>query len=101
MNSMGARLSSKVLAPAQIWMTKHYCKLTAVNLVMYKLTIVLLKYFAYFLVGLFLAFPVSAMFGAITLFLSYLPLIWEILWRTGLSLMMLTAIALFFQALKN
>ncbi|OYQ65232.1 hypothetical protein B9G53_08205 [Pseudanabaena sp. SR411] len=68
---------------------------------MLKFTIVLLKYFGFFIFGIFLAFPISAMFGAIALFLSYLPLIWEILWRTGLSLMMLTAIALFLQALKN
>jgi hypothetical protein len=41
------------------------------------------------------------MFGAIALLLSYLEFIWAILWRTGLGLLMLTAIALFFQALKN
>ncbi len=68
---------------------------------MYKLTITLLKYFAFFIIGIFLAFPISAMFGAIALLLTYLPLIWQILWRTGLGMMMLTAIALFFQALKN
>jgi len=68
---------------------------------MFKLTIALLKYFAYFLVGIFLAFPISAMFGAIAILLSYLPLIWQILWRTGLGLMILTAITLFCQALKN
>lgn len=68
---------------------------------MFNLTIFLLKYFAFFIFGIFLAFPISAMCGAITLLLSYLPLIWQILWRTGLGLMMLTAIALFFQAVKN
>jgi len=68
---------------------------------MFKLTIALLKYFAYFLVGIFLAFPISAMFGAIALLLSYLPLIWQILWRTGLGLMILTAIALFLEGLNN
>ncbi|MBD2175328.1 hypothetical protein H6F42_00160 [Pseudanabaena sp. FACHB-1998] len=68
---------------------------------MFKFTIALLKYFAFFIIGIFLAFPISAMFGAIAILLSYLPLIWQILWRTGLGLMMLTAIALFFQALKN
>jgi hypothetical protein len=82
-------------------MKKHCCILAAVNIVMYKLTITLLKYFAFFIIGIFLAFPISAMFGAIALLLSYLPLIWEILWRTGLGMMMLTAIALFLQALKN
>jgi hypothetical protein len=101
MNSIEARLSSKVLTLAQIWMTKHYCKLTAVNLVMYKLTIALLKYFACFLVGIFFAFPISAMFGEFAILLSYLPTIWQILWRTGLGLMMLTAIALFLEALSN
>ncbi|MBD2188405.1 hypothetical protein [Pseudanabaena mucicola] len=68
---------------------------------MYKVTVACLKFFAYFLVGIFLAFPISAMFGAIALFLSYLPLIWQILWRTGLGLMMLTAIALFIEGLNN
>ncbi len=60
-----------------------------------------LKFFAYFLVGIFLAFPISGMCGAIALLFTYLPLIWQILWRTGLGLMILTAIALFFQALNN
>jgi hypothetical protein len=60
-----------------------------------------LKFFVYFLIGIFLAFPVSAMCGAIALLFSYLPLIWQILWRTGLGLMMLTAIALFLEGLKN
>jgi hypothetical protein len=41
------------------------------------------------------------MCGAIAIFLSYLPLIWQILWRTGLGLMMLTAIALFLEGLNN
>ena len=61
----------------------------------------LLYFFFLFAFGIFLAFPISAMCGAIALLLSYLPLIWQILWRTGLGLMMLTAIALFCQALKN
>ncbi|WP_126389125.1 hypothetical protein [Pseudanabaena sp. ABRG5-3] len=68
---------------------------------MFEFTIFLLKYFAFFIIGILLAFPISAMFGAITIFFSCLPIIWEILWRTGLGLMMLTAITLFFQALKN
>ena len=68
---------------------------------MFKLTIALLKYFAFFIVGIFLAFPISAMCGTIALLLSYLPLIWQILWRTGLGLMILTAIALFLEALNN
>jgi hypothetical protein len=41
------------------------------------------------------------MCGAIAIFFSYLPLIWQILWRTGLGLMMLTVIALFLEALNN
>ena len=68
---------------------------------MFKLTIALLKYFALFIFGIFLAFPISAMFGAIALLFSLLPLIWEILWRAGLGLMMLTAIALFVEGLNN
>ena len=68
---------------------------------MFNLTIFLLKCFTFFAFGVFLAFPISAMCGAITLLLSYLPLIWQILWRIGLGLMMFTAIALFLQALKN
>ncbi len=68
---------------------------------MLKLTIILLRLFALFIFGIFIAFPISAMCGAITLLLSYLPLIWQILWRTGLGLMMLTAIALFIEGLNN
>ena len=68
---------------------------------MFKLTSSLLQLFAFFLFGLFLAFPISAMCGAIAIFLSYLPFIWQILWRTGLGLMMLTAISLFIEGLNN
>ena len=80
---------------------KPYFALAVASTIMLKIIIPIVRFFAYFLVGLFLAFPVSAMFGAIALFLSYLPLIWQILWRTGLGLMMLTAIALFIEALNN
>jgi hypothetical protein len=68
---------------------------------MLKFTASLLKVFALFILGICLAFPISTMFGAIALFLSYLPLIWQILWRTSLGLMMLTVIALFIEGLKN
>ncbi len=68
---------------------------------MLKITIPILKLFALFLFGIFLAFPISAMCGAIAILFACLPLIWEILWRTGLGLMILTAIALFLTALKN
>jgi hypothetical protein len=68
---------------------------------MFKLTIALLKYFAFFILGIFLAFPISAMFGAIALLLSFLPIIWQILWRTGLGLLLLTAIALFLEGLNS
>jgi hypothetical protein len=68
---------------------------------MLQITIPIVRFFAYILVGLFLAFPISAMCGAIAILLTYLPLIWQILWRTGLGLMMLTAIALFIEGLNN
>ena len=68
---------------------------------MLRITIPIVKVFGFFILGLFLAFPISAMFGAIAILLTYLPLIWQILWRTGLGLMMLTAIALFLEALNN
>ncbi len=81
--------------------TKLYFALAVASTVMLKITIPIVRFFAYVLVGLFLAFPISAMCGAIAIFFSCLPLIWQILWRTGLGLMMLTAIALFVHALKN
>ena len=68
---------------------------------MLRITIPIVKVFSFFIFGLFLAFPISAMCGAIAIFLSYLPLIWQILWRTGLGLMMLTAIALFIEGLND
>ena len=80
---------------------KPYFILAVASTVMLRITIPIVKFFAYVLVGLFLAFPISAMFGAIALLLSYLPLIWQILWRTGLGLLMLTAIALFLEGLNN
>ena len=81
--------------------TKPYFALAVASTVMLQITIPIVRFFAYVLVGLFLAFPISAMCGAIAMFLSYLPLIWQILWRTGLGLMMLTAIALFIEGLNN
>ncbi len=68
---------------------------------MLRITIPIVKVFAFFIFGIFLAFPISAMCGAIALLFSLLPIIWEILWRAGLGLMMLTAIALFLEALNN
>ncbi len=44
-----------------------------------KFTKLLLKLFALFLFGIFIAFLISAMFGAIAILFSYLPLIWQIL----------------------
>jgi hypothetical protein len=80
---------------------KPYFALAAASKAMFKFTIALLKYFAFFILGIFLAFPISAMCGAIALLLSFLPIIWQILWRTGLGLLLLTAIALFLESLKN
>jgi hypothetical protein len=68
---------------------------------MLKLAILCLQFFALVVFGIFLAFPISAMCNAIALLLTYLPLIWQILWRTGLGLLMLTAIALFIEGLNN
>jgi len=66
-----------------------------------KLAIALSKTFALFVFGIFLAFPISSMFGALSLLYTCLPLIWEILWRTGLGLMMVTSVALFIEGLNN
>ena len=66
-----------------------------------KFTTLSLKFFAFFIFSIFLAFPISAIFGAIALLFSLLPIIWEILWRTGLGLMMLTSIALFIKGLND
>jgi len=81
--------------------TKLYSALAVASIIMLKITIPIVRFFAYVLVGILLAFPISAMCGAIALLLSYLPLIWQILWRKGLGLMMLTAIALFIEGLKS
>ncbi len=68
---------------------------------MFKLTIALLKFFALFVIGIFLAFPMSAICGTLPLFFTCLPLIWEIFWRGGLGLMILTSIALFIEGWNN
>jgi len=65
-----------------------------------KLAIAFSKTFALFVLGIFLAFPISAMFSAIPLLFACLPMIWEVLWRSGLGLMMMTAIALFIEGLN-
>ena len=66
-----------------------------------KLAIAFSKIFALFILGIFLAFPISAMCGVIEIFLSYLSIIWEIFWRGGLSLLLVSAIALFIEGLNN
>ena len=68
---------------------------------MFKFTIAFSKIFALFILGIFLAFPISAMCGVIEIFLSYLSIIWEIFWRGGLSLLLVSAIALFIEGLNN
>lgn len=68
---------------------------------MFKFTIAFSKIFALFILGIFLAFPISAMCGVIEKFLSYLSIIWEIFWRGGLSLLLVSAIALFIEGLNN
>jgi len=68
---------------------------------MFKFTIAFSKIFALFILGIFLAFPISAMCGVIEIFLSYLSIIWEIFWRGGLSLLLVSAIALFIESLNN
>lgn len=80
---------------------KPYFVLAAANKAMLRITIPIVKIFALFIFGIFLSFPISAMCGVITILLSYLPIIWEFLWRSGLGLMMLTAISLFIEGLNN
>jgi hypothetical protein len=43
----------------------------------------------------------TAICGSIDTLLFLLPMLWEIFWRTGMGLLMLTAIALFLEALNN
>jgi hypothetical protein len=59
-----------------------------------------LKLFGLFILGLFIAFPIAAICDALSLLLSMLPIIWEIVWRMGLGLMALSVIVLFFEGLK-
>jgi len=61
----------------------------------------LLNLFAIFIFGIFIAFAISAMCGAIVVLFSWLPMLWAIAWRSGLGLMTLTAIALFLKAVKD
>jgi len=68
---------------------------------MFKFAIAFSKTFALFVLGIFLAFPISAMCGVIEIFLSYLSIIWKIFWRGGLSLLLVSAIALFIESLNN
>jgi len=68
---------------------------------MLKLITLLLNVFALFIFGIFISFPIAAIFGAIATLVSWLPMLWAIFWRTGLSLMTLTAIALFLKAIKD
>ncbi|MEI6329624.1 MAG: hypothetical protein WCP16_10360 [Pseudanabaena sp. ELA645] len=68
---------------------------------MLKLITLLLNLFALFIFGIFISFPIAAIFGAIATLVSWLPMLWAIFWRTGLILMPLTVIALFLKAIKD
>jgi hypothetical protein len=68
---------------------------------MLKLITFFLNLFALFIFGIFISFPIAAIFGAIATLVSWLPMLWAIFWRTGLGLMILTAIALFLKAVKD
>ena len=68
---------------------------------MLKLVTFLLNLFALFILGILISFPIALIFGAIATLFSWLPMLWAIAWRSGLSLMTLTAIALFLKAIKD
>ena len=67
---------------------------------MFKITVTLLQLFALFIFGIFLAFPISAMCGAVDTLVFLLPMLWQIFWRLGMGLLLLTAIALFIEGLN-
>jgi hypothetical protein len=60
----------------------------------------LLNLFALFTFGIFLAFPISLICGSIDTLLFLLPMLWQIFWRVGMGLLMLTVIALFIEGLN-
>jgi hypothetical protein len=64
-----------------------------------KVIIYLLNLFALFTFGIFLAFPISLICGSIDTLLFLLPMLWQIFWRVGMGLLLLTPIALFLKAL--
>ncbi|MCX5965508.1 MAG: hypothetical protein NT070_20985 [Cyanobacteria bacterium] len=68
---------------------------------MLKLITLLLNLFTLFIFGIFISFPIAAIFGAIATLVSWLPMLWAIFRRTGLGLMILISIALFLKAVKN
>ncbi|MCX5934582.1 MAG: hypothetical protein NTU99_07315, partial [Pseudanabaena sp. LacPavin_0818_WC45_MAG_42_6] len=64
-----------------------------------KVIIYLLNLFALFTFGIFIAFPISLICGSIDTLLFLLPMLWQIFWRVGMGLLLLTPIALFLKAL--
>ena len=68
---------------------------------MLKVITPLLNLFAIFIFGIFIAFPIALICDAIATLVSWLPMLWAILWRTGLGLLTLTAITLFIHSIKN
>ena len=68
---------------------------------MLKLITLLLNLFALFIFGVFISFPIAAIFGAIATLVSWLPMLWAIVWRVALGLLTLTSVALFLHSTKN
>ena len=64
------------------------------------LTANILKFFMLVIGGVILSIMLSIIFGALGTIISFLPFIWDVLWRTVIVLICLTFVTVLWEGLK-
>jgi len=64
------------------------------------LTANILKFFMLVIGGVILSIMLSIIFGALGTIISFLPFIWDVLWRTAIVIICLTFVTVLWEGLK-
>ena len=67
---------------------------------MFGFTSKIIKCFLLFLFGVAITIMLSAVFGALGTIISFLPFIWDVLWKTAIVLICLTFVTVIWGSLK-
>ena len=67
---------------------------------MFGFTSKIIKCFLLFLFGVAITITLSTIFGALGTIISFLPFIWDVLWRTVIVLICLTFVTVLWEGLK-